>query len=100
MLTKLGLIAQNYSVSLAFWEDGLIDETTKEPFDRNEIFPSDVEVIGFAWRAIWDKGEGHSVHALANSGYKVCLFTHMIVLRSSIVCLTTIVYLSCIYVCR
>ena len=47
-------------------------EDKKELFDRDDVFPSDVEVTGFAWRAIWDEGEGHSAYNLANNGYKVC----------------------------
>ena len=73
MLKQLGIIAKDLGVSLAFWEDGLINKTDEKPYIKDEVFPPSVDVYGYAWQTVWEWWGGDRAFNMANGGYKVSL---------------------------
>lgn len=77
MLKKLGMIASNRSLSLAFWEDGIYDPVARRAFSKELVFPN-TEVYSFVWQTVWQWWGGDRAFSAANDGYKVrltrCLF--------------------------
>ena len=72
MLTKIGKIAEKLNVSLAFWENGLMNISSEKPLVKDDVFPKSVDVYGFAWQTVWQWFGGDRAFNLANGGYKVC----------------------------
>lgn len=72
MLTRMGEIASDLKVSLAFWEDGLINrDIPNTPYVKDDIFPADIDVYAYTWQTVWEWGGGSRPHNMANAGFKV-----------------------------
>lgn len=75
MFRRLGALAESVGLSLAFWEDGLIDSFTDEPFVKEEVFPPGVTVYTYVWFSKLDGRSDSRPYNLANSGYKVKVYS-------------------------
>ena len=71
MLRRIGVIAERENLNLAFWEDGLINNTDGKPFNRLAVFPATIDVYGFVWQTVWEWWGGDRAFNLANDDYKV-----------------------------
>jgi len=71
-ISSLGSIinSRDPSIALGLWEDGLSVDATR-PFNKTELFPESLEVIGYAWNSVWHWGSGSRPYNLANAGFKV-----------------------------
>ena len=65
---RVANITASYSLELAGWEDGLMDDNNV-PYDRT--FLKNHQVFGYAWNNIWEWGSGKRAYELANAGYQV-----------------------------
>ena len=71
MLTKLGEIAGQENLDIAFWEDGLKDKLTGSPYNKTEVFPSNIDVYVYVWATVWEWRITDNTFEFANLDYKV-----------------------------
>ena len=71
MLTKLGEIAGQENLDIAFWEDGLKDKLTGSPYNKTEVFPSNIDVYVYVWATVWEWRTTDNTFEFANLDYKV-----------------------------